>query len=30
MKYLVLIPLIVAGWLLGLWLNEWTRRHGHP
>ena len=30
MKYLVLIPLAVVGWFLGLWLNEWTRRHGHP
>lgn len=30
MKYIVLIPLVVAGWLLGLWLHDWTRRHGHP
>lgn len=30
MKYLLFIPLVVGGWFLGLWLNEWTRRHGHP
>ena len=30
MKYLILIPLAVVGWFLELWLNEWTRRHGHP
>jgi hypothetical protein len=30
MKWLVITPLVVVGWLLGLWLHDYTRRHGHP
>lgn len=30
MKYLVLIPIAVVVWLVGAWLNDYTRRHGHP
>ena len=30
MKWLIIIPAAIALWLVGAFLNEWTRRHGHP
>lgn len=30
MKWFLIIPLAIILWLIGAWLHDFTRRHGHP